>query len=330
MRTRKKLENIHKYCAAYLAGEEDRAQNEIAETLGISQAAVSRLLKDARDEGLLTVKFAKESIPANVMDEVLSTCSGEEYNSALREFTRHLDRSPLMRVFSSGDPENDTAKRIATFAENAAPYIRELMLSCRKFGVTWGGVLRCALNSLDRSALASPWKSGQVDVVPLAGDPQSMDPADTGSSVIANELSQRINGVLPKTHYSLGMVPAIIPEEFEAGDLAAVRKLIGKVRSYAEIWGRDGTGVKVKRGIVDELDGIFTSVGPARRPLGWGRDSQLLDSGGIIKELPKLAYGDIGGVVIPRDGLSEDQTEVLGGVISRWTGLTIEIGRAHV
>ncbi|HEY6340132.1 MAG TPA: hypothetical protein VIY49_01460 [Bryobacteraceae bacterium] len=324
MSSRKKLEEIHRYCAAYLAAE-DRTQMEIAETLKISQAAVSRLIKQAKVEGVLSVKFASDKLPAGVMDEVLWTCTGEEYNRTLREFTKHLDDAPRMRVFSSGDPQVGPRRMIETFADNAAPYIRELLLSCGKLGVTWGGVLRAVLNSLQKGGASSRWSDRQVDVVPLAGDPQSEDPADTGSSVIANELSQRINGSLPEVHYSLGMVPAIIPEDFSSEkELAVIRRLIGKVRSYEQIWGRNEEGHKAKSGIVDGLDGIFTSVGTARRPLGRGRDSQLLEPGGIIRELPKLAYGDIG-VVIPRDNLGSDQERRLEQeVISRWTGLTIQ------
>jgi DNA-binding transcriptional regulator LsrR (DeoR family) len=325
MTSRKKLEEIHRYCAAYLAAE-DRTQTEIAETLNISQAAVSRLIKQAKEEGVLSVKFASDRLPAGVMDEVFWTCTGEEYNGKLREFTKHLDDAPRMRVFSSGDPKAGSRRMIETFADNAAPYVRELLLACGKLGVAWGGVLRAVLNSLQKAGPSSRWSDRQVDVVPLAGDPQSEDPADTGSSVIANELSQRINGSLPEVHYSLGMVPAIIPEDFSSEkELAIIRRLIGKVRSYEQIWGRNGEGHKAKSGIVDGLDGIFTSVGTARRPLGWRRESQLLEPGGIIRELPKLAYGDIGGVVIPRDNLRPDQERRLEqGVISRWTGLTIQ------
>jgi hypothetical protein len=161
-------------------------------------------------------------------------------------------------------------------------------------------------------------------VVPLAGDPQSADPADTGSSVIATDLSRLVNEILIEPHYSLGMVPAIIPEDFSKEELATVWKLIGKVDSYAQIWGRDETGHKVRPGIIDSVDGIFTSVGPNRRPLGWGKTSQLLRPDGIFKELPKLAYGDIGGVLIPRDRLTQDKKVMLEDVISRWTGLTLE------
>jgi hypothetical protein len=323
MSSRKKLEDIHCYCAAYLAAE-DRTQVEIAETLKISQAAVSRLIKQAKEEGVLSVKFAPDKVPAGVMDEVFWTCTGQEYNRTLREFTKHLDDSPRMRVFSGGDPK--AGSRIETFADNAAPYIRELLLSCGKLGVTWGGVLRAVLKSLQKAGPSSRWSDRQIDVVPLAGDPQSQDPADTGSSVIANELSQRLNGSLPDVHYSLGMVPAIIPEDFSSKEeLTVIRRLIGKVLSYEQIWGRNGEGHKAKSGIVDGLDGIFTSVGTASRPLGWRRGSQLLEPGGIIRELPKLAYGDIGGVVIPRDNLRPDQERRLEqGVISRWTGLTIQ------
>lgn len=322
----RKLEEIYEYCVAFLAAER-RSQKEIADTLQISQAAVSRLIGEAKRKGILQIEisFSSDVVPVDVMTEVVRRCSGDKHNQVMAEFCKHLGlkTGPFMRVFTSGDPVIDMRKRIELFAGNAAPHVRSLMLSCRSLGVTWGGMLRGIVTALGRSGFSSPWHDRRIDVIPLAGDPQSTDPADTGSSVISNDLTQIINGALPEPHHSLGMVPAIIPEDFSNTELKVVRKLIGKVYSYEQIFGRDRSGEKVKAGAVDRLDGIFTSVGPCTKPLGW-KNSQLLERGGIMDELPNLVYGDVGGVLIPRDHLSEDQRLRLEETINRWTGLTLQ------
>src|SRR5690348_15015960 len=105
-------------CAAYLAGE-GRKQIEIAQILNISQAAVSRLLEEAR-LGLYLhneVRFLREKVDSETLEMIQRTIRrrlGEQLD-ALSE--RYGFRAPVVRVFPSGSKnENAMNKRLAEFS----------------------------------------------------------------------------------------------------------------------------------------------------------------------------------------------------------------------
>lgn len=50
-----KLERLIRICRLYY--EENQTQNEIAKALGVSRPLISRLLREARDAGIVTVQI---------------------------------------------------------------------------------------------------------------------------------------------------------------------------------------------------------------------------------------------------------------------------------
>lgn len=83
--------------------------------------------------------------------------------------------------------------------------------------------------------------------------------------------------------------------------------------------------------MVDQLDMILTSAGPASNPLGYGLGKVFLEADDIshfgsdaAEGLQKLILGDISGVCIPHSDLNAEETERLGSINKRWTGVRFE------
>ncbi len=321
-----KIDRIHTLCAAYLAGEKN-TQVEIAAALHIGQASVSRLLAQAKAEGLLIedVRFANERIPPGELEEVRRRVVWKE-DEMMGKVGRRLGLAapPRLRIFSSGEGGHDTLTQMRVFARNAAPYLRELMRGCLSsgFGVTWGRMLHNVVDSLAAEGYPSPWapNGAVIDVVPLVGDPLDQKPADTGSTALAHRLSSLVNADLEREYHSLSMVPMMIPEDFKKdAELQVVRRLSSKVHSYRKIFGLDEQGRYVGGGRVESLDAVFTSVGPAEHQFGWAGSSLVKND--TLADLQQRAHGDIGGVVIPKDEFIGDAK--LEYVAKRWNGVKI-------
>ncbi|MGB7758701.1 MAG: hypothetical protein WBL61_02675 [Bryobacteraceae bacterium] len=307
--------------AAYLAGE-GRKQTAIAETLGTNQAAVSRLLVHARKRYLREeVRFLQEKVSPEMMQKVMQRVS----RNALSEKLDHLAalagrRGPVLRVFSCDKTRAESRpERMAELGRQAAPYIRDLILRSKVCGVTWGGMLSAVVSALKDLSKAPPWKEGPIEIIPLAGEPLGDDPTTYSSSSLAHELGAAVNG---PGYYarSLAMVPAFIPSGFEKKAISGVNQLIGLVEAYAQIFGEPRGGQRAAGVMVNNLDMVLTSVGPAERLLGFGR-GRLFATGKIkLEDLQNLVIGDMGGICFERPGLTKGQRRELQSVVARWTG----------
>jgi hypothetical protein len=112
------------------------------------------------------------------------------------------------------------------------------------------------------------------------------------------------------------MVPAFVPDGFSRQEERGVRRLVGLVRAYEQVFGHEGVP-----GLADRMDTIITSVGPASRSLGYGQGSLLQGDPLAAAELPDLIHGDIGGVCFPRAGLTAVQINKFNALATRWTGM---------
>jgi DNA-binding transcriptional regulator LsrR (DeoR family) len=319
---RRKTESLDMLTAAFLAGE-GRKQKEIAQVLNTSQANVSRLIGEARKHYLKEeIHFVSDTLDARTMFEIHQRISRKELDVQLARLSGHSSnsRGPLLRVFPVRDLE-DRVIRTAEFARQAAPYIRNLIGRSSNCGVTWGGMLWSLVQALRNLPTRTPWRGRQyvIDVIPLCGEPLGKMPTSHSSSNLANEFGRLANGekyLAP----SIGMVPAFIPAGLNKAELNGVKKLIDLVTSYQEIFGVHRSK-RVSEPLADKLDMILTSVGPAERPLAFGKDTLFSTGDLTLSQLSTLIIGDMGGVCIPRAGLKKHEAEKLKKVDERWTGL---------
>ena len=306
--------------AAYLAGENWK-QTAIADTLGKSQAAVSRLLSHARHKYLREeLRFLQEKVSPEMMRQVMQRAS----RNALSEKLGHLAaragrRAPVLRIFPCKAPLEKRWERMGELSRLAAPYIRDLILRSEVCGVTWGGMLSQVVSAVQGLSMTPPWKAEGIEIIPLSGEPLGDAPTTYSSSSLAQGLGAAVNG---PDYYarSLAMVPAFIPDNFERNQIAGVWRLIGLVPAYAQIFGTRNIRALEDQSLVNRLDMVITSVGPADRPLGFGR-GRLFATGNLkVEDLRNLVCGDMGGVCFERAGLTTRQRLKLDGVAARWTG----------
>ena len=318
--------------AAALLASEGRKQTEIAATLGLSQAAVSRHLAEAREHYLREqVYFLEDNVPPEVMQRVQQRVSREQLQKGLdllaqrHEYSRHV----TLRVFNTG-PSSDDAERIRKLGEHAASHIKRLVLRSRLCGLTWGGMLRSVVTGLRNLHTRAPWRKDEViECIPLSGEPLGKDPTSFSSSSLAHELGSAVNGDAYDA-LSIAMVPAFVPERFPRSEINGVWHLIELVESYHRIFGPHQNGrpkplkAKAEPPLARCLDMILTSVGSADKPLGFGRGILFNTMSVSLEELKTLIVGEIGGVCIPRPTLHNNQARRFDSVRRCWTGLRLE------
>lgn len=324
--------------AAALLISEGRTQVQIAETLGISQAAVSRYLAEARSEYLQEeIRFLENKLdPATLLrvrQRADRSALCEMLSKAAQKHTN--GPGPLVRVFSSGSASADWETRLAIFARNAAPYLRQLILRSRYCGLTWGKTVGNLVQACRDLALPAPWSADRtIEVVPLNGEPLGDLPNSFSSSTLCEQLGIAVNGPQYRAK-SLSMIPAFVPDGFSDERRAGVEDLIDLVESYREIFGslrsrRGGVAKRARKAggtpLVERLDMILTSVGPAERPMGHG-SGRLAETGNLdINGLRKVLLGDVGGVCVGRDDFANKEEgararKLVDGINARWTGI---------
>lgn len=272
----------------------------------------------------------------------------QEDNMALREEAHHHDWRDLeeelheqsgkvlksLRVFYSGGNEEPKNKdewddEIELFAQNAAPYVLEHMCKSRTgIAVGWGTTVACAIEALDKclGELRRLKQNGQkkTQIVPTACDPLKPPKGrDTSSTSLAALLSDYLNGPRSGRVLSLENVPSVLPEIYidDAKRKSLEQDFLKYCRDYWEILGDQED--PSSNSWANRVDTIISSGGSFHQ---WQifADALLHNSGIVKDDLTKLAVGDIGGVLIPRSGLSVKDTARFEQIRKLWTGIRLE------
>jgi len=108
-------------------------------------------------------------------------------------------------------------------------------------------------------------------------------------------------------------VTAFIPIDFKNTRAKTIWEMIRGYKKYQRIFQKGD-------GYASKLDCILTSVGSHEQPNKlWTKE---LDSRGVDpKELQELSCGDIGGVLLPRARLTNQQKKRFDDIIAHWTGI---------
>jgi deoxyribonucleoside regulator len=131
--------------AARLYYEEDRTQAEIARTLKTSRPMVSRLLQQARQEGIVQIKIVDPSARISLLEKQL------------------LAAFPLtdgVVVATEGDTLDAARRRVG---QAAARYLERAVQDGDRVGIGWGRTLYETVGALE------PHRRAHITVVPLIG-----------------------------------------------------------------------------------------------------------------------------------------------------------------
>jgi DNA-binding transcriptional regulator LsrR (DeoR family) len=334
----RKRDQMNMLVCAYLAGE-GLTQNEIVERLGLSQATVSRLLKEAKEEYLkeeARYRFLKEKLDEDQYKAVVQAAYSRQLGEELEKIAKSYGKSgPMLRVFPSGSKLTTPSaleERRQKFSQHAATYIQKILFRSKFCGVAWGSTLGGVFSVLRTLAVPSPRPDDPITAVPLCGELLGYLPTSYSSSSLVADLEKTLNGHNEGT-LSIGMVPAFIPSRFDKmfgksgrPKSDVVWELISLVKAYNEIFGEKNIAKKHPAVLADKLDTILTGVGTADQPLGFGKGSLLESIESInIQALEKLVCGDIAGICLAKPRLSATQQKEFDSqqtIIERhWTGL---------
>lgn len=324
---RAKADTITTIAVAYLAGQ-GKTQADIARTLQLSQAAVSRILSNSPYlDKQVRYRFRQDGLSDQDMEAVLKRALVKQLAPRLDKLASENGhpRGPVLGVISTGENNGRSAQEgtqtFTAFTRQAAPHVRALLMrdAVRTCGVAWGYMLWDLTVALRALGAPRPWRRYPIQFIPLTGDPlqhREDYPPNLTSSNIAAELAEIANPEDAKRAPWLGIVPAFVPWKFQGAEIDVIEELVRMASDYEEIF-RSGEGPA----LADNLDVILTSVGPADKPLGFGL-GRLLRSIGDEKldALKEQIHGDIGGVLLPK---KEAPSELVEEIRKRWKGMEI-------
>ena len=304
---------------------------------GISNATVSMLLKNAREAGLIEEKvvYTGGELSAEEEDTLHTLTFQSVLYKQIVERVEAIGHGTAPRVYlydlrAEGGEDVAVSLRARAFANRAAPDLRRLLArpSVKTIGVSWGGGIAATVDALLSPEHTPTRADDPIKVVALCGEPLDDRPTHESSSAIAENLSLALNGSRDHAK-TLGITPAYIPTESEAGDL--IWRYIVSTKPYLEVFGpmRLPESARPKeslssRPLCESLDAFLTSVSIENGTLGYGAGKiyrpEYLDP----DEISKAVFGDFGGIPLPRDNLSDDQKKTLEKLKTSWTGVTRE------
>ena len=312
---------------AHLVADQGIEESKVADVLcamfGISVArcTVTRDLQWARRHGWIVTHLGEDCPGREHLDAVKQTAHFYDgLQKALQEGSGGTLRA--LHVFWSGpcraDEDDGWDGRLQRFSKRASPTLLDLLARAERIGVTWGRTI-----GENIEAVAAATSRGQikpqpnVTIVPTSGEPLGGARAQFASTDLAERLSAILGG---SNVPSLRGISPVIPEEFRGHDHATVLRFIRGLRSFREVFGDAGAA-----GIVAQLDTVLTSAGSFGERYHAFQNEFVRIPGLSREKLGELALGDVGGVLIQKDGgFSKAQQKAFAALRDLWTGIRID------
>jgi len=193
------------YLAARMYYLEDKTQNQVAEELGVSRPKVSRLLSQAREEGIVQITVVDPFTDMSLLAEALK---------------RELGLECAIVAPGVGQGVQQSRRRVGAAA---ARYLVESLSVGAKIGIGWGRTLYEMASALEVHRELGP------TVVPLLGGLGQIDPSFQVHS-LADLICTKLGGVT-KTLY----VPAIVESDSTWQALLASRDMVRIAEAWEEL-----------------------------------------------------------------------------------------------
>jgi DNA-binding transcriptional regulator LsrR (DeoR family) len=210
--------------AARLYYLDDRSQDDVAAFLGTTRSNVSRMLRQARDLGIVEIRVVA---PAQ---------RDQELERVLRARHRLVD----VRVLETG-PETDVLGGVGSLA---AHWLDETLQDGQVVALSWGQSLQAMVRAVDLARR-------DVEVVQLVGGLSALDSGVTGQELV-RELSERIGARhrylhAPALFGSPEALTLLLREPAIAGALAAAK------RADLAVVGIGAPGIGSSGALLDQL-----------------------------------------------------------------------------
>ena len=304
-------------------------QLAIAERTGFSQPEVSRLLQRAiRDWQFLDPRprfNANAATPEDLAEAAGYYGAGSDHEEQLRKaMVGGLPTRFHVHVLTTslGHAADDR------FSEQAALCLLELLHRSKLVGVMCGRTLARIFGCVRSFEARSPIGAA-TDFIPICGDPLHISHlAEAGYS--ASQLAALLQAALGSKPSSelptLAGVPAYLPRNLQF--LGAVEQFIEGLPGYRVVFGKMRT--RPSQALSQKLDTLITGVGilaAAEDSIGGSTGAfikeRLLQGESNAAELASLLHGDIGGLLLGKEALTESQIRRVGQLNDGWTGLRL-------
>ncbi|WP_075979970.1 sugar-binding transcriptional regulator [Bacillus massilinigeriensis] len=189
---------------AYLYYIEDKNQNEIAKELNIYRTTISRMLKQARDEGIVTIEI-------------------HDYDPAVFSLELYLKEKFDLKdiVICPSSYEGTEEEKEENVAEEAASYLKRIIKKNDVVGVSWGSTLRKMIGKIQRV------KMTDATFVPLAGGPSHVHSLYHVNTIVY-DLARHFNGK------SIFINATVVQETKELRDGIMNSKYFEEIKNYWE------------------------------------------------------------------------------------------------
>ena len=341
---------VHAAAAACLRGA-GMLQKEIADTLKITQPAVSRHLKEAEGRGWIKFLDPRFIPPAGEDGHVWEKAQARFFtNRSIQEGLKArfpIGAGRLRRVtVLHGEPEEDrpataekeltsaavygdgrlrVAEELATAEKEltsaAVHTIRTLLSKVEIVGVTWGRTISRLVRTLGAHIHDAPRGQDPIRFVPLCGEPlkDRFEPIKFSSSALASQFSTIFNGSDRPRPPSLAGVPAFIPK-FKMKSGVQVARTRPEVRAIREF-------LRQVAGYAEVMDDEDSDTGSSEHLVN--HLGAILTSVGVVEEeyrgiflQERVQIGDI-----TESELKECVVGDLGGIIIPKPDLTADQAR---
>lgn len=165
---------------ASLYYEHDYSQQQIADLLRISRSNISRLLKEAKEKGLVEIRVHKRIATHTALE---------------REFAARFGLKQVMIVQGAG---REYAENLAAAGQLAAWYLEEILQPHDILAISWGTGVSSAVNAL------TPKPHLQIEVVQMIGSVGTVDSVIDGPE-LARRLAMKLGGKYLYLHAPLFM-----------------------------------------------------------------------------------------------------------------------------
>lgn len=272
-------------------------QKDIAETLGIAQSRVSKLLTIVHTRGWLKTLLNEEAISADA-----------DVSQHLSAYKRSTNRDPLENFLQSESPYKKqlqvhvvTGNQFDQFVRDAASPLASLLASAGTIATMWGRTVRGCIEQCERLPRQKTYGPDELTVIPACGEPTFLHSHDHdqvfSASRLAAKLYRAMTGTTNPDSPNLLGVPAYVAKQFRGEkNEQLISRFIRHNPGYGQIFG--------DQGVINKVDVLVTGLGTL------SSDGNL--SGAFIRERmaqEKLQFadicdsilGDIGGIVIPKE-----------------------------
>lgn len=312
-------------CVAYMRATHNMSQTEIGLILGgLSQPHVSRLLKHAEMQNYIVIeqRFAREKFTDEWIQQMDALLAPSGLAADIGAFCHREGLGvPSIRVFESGPGRTEAAlsQRRSRFGRTASGRLIELIEKSEVVGVAWGRTIRALIDGIAESRQPLN-RSRQRVFAAVCAEFVSLAQHGYSASRLADSLDELFNEAPGESPLLTGF-PAYIPRHYDKDMQSSIWRYIGDTPGYHRVFsGPDA--------LVHKMDMLISSVGSSNTPV-LGSFEDLVMAGGLkASDLRQLVIGDLGGILIPKAGLSKSKAALIDELNELWTGIKTEQVRA--